>query len=80
MSGWLFFLVAQAYYSGAMTMFFTFAPRAPFTTLREAMNAFPEWKMVMDREEVHPILFRAEEGDPDFVVCSETRFIDRLNV
>ena len=40
-AGWIFFLLLNAFYGGAMTMFFASEPPLPFNTLREAMQSFP---------------------------------------
>ena len=55
-----------------MTMFFTFVPGPPFSSLEEAMDLYPDWKMVADEAEVSKILYRAEQGEPAFVVIAFT--------
>ena len=38
LAGWIFFLVVNAYYAGALTMFFTSSPSIPFETLRQVIK------------------------------------------
>ena len=45
-SGWLLFLLLQAYYSGALTMFLASAPGQPFHTVEEGL-ASPDWDMII---------------------------------
>ena len=44
-TGWIFFVLLNAYYSGALTMFFTTEIRVPFNSIEEVMNAYPDWKL-----------------------------------
>ena len=46
MVAWLTFVILHAYYAGAMTMFFTSKPTLGFTTLRDVLQAIPEWKLI----------------------------------
>ena len=42
----------NAYYGGALTMFFVSEITLPFNTLRDVLQAFPEWNLVfVDGEE-----------------------------
>ena len=43
---WMFFLLVNAYYGGALTMFFVSELTLPFNTLRDVLQIFPEWKLV----------------------------------
>ena len=43
---WTFFLLLNAFYSGALTMFFTSKPALPFTTVRQGLSD-EDWKMIM---------------------------------
>ena len=40
-SGWYFFLLFNAFYGGALTMFFTSSPDLPFSDIRQVMQAYP---------------------------------------
>ncbi len=42
--------LVQAFYSGALTMFFASPPKLPFNNLRDAIN-HKEWKMFILKEE-----------------------------
>ena len=44
-AGGLAATVLQAYYGGAMTMFFTSEPTVPFHSLEEVFAAMPEWSL-----------------------------------
>lgn len=44
-TGWIFFVLLNAYYSGALTMFFTTELRIPFNSVEEVMEAYPDWKL-----------------------------------
>ncbi len=37
-SAWMFFLVLNAYYGGALTMFFSSPPSQPFSDLRDGLS------------------------------------------
>ena len=43
---WFFFVLINAYYGGALTMFFVSEPTLPFNTLRDVLKAFPSWNFV----------------------------------
>ena len=45
-SSWTFFVLLNAYYGGALTMFFVSEPTLPFNTLRDVLKAFPSWNFV----------------------------------
>lgn len=47
LSGWLLFILLNAYYGGALTMFFTAPSAAPFEDARQGMQLYPEWKMII---------------------------------
>ncbi len=68
---WYFFLLLNAYYGGAMTMFFTSTVTIPFNTIRDVMRAHPEWDMIfMDGNEVL-FAYLALNGDPDYAAFWE---------
>ena len=46
-SVWLFFLLINAYYGGALTMFFTSELGIPFETIEDVMRAYPDYKLLM---------------------------------
>ena len=58
---WTFFLLLNAFYGGALTMFFTSKPALPFTTLRQGLGN-EDWKMIMiDGEQM--LVQQFTEGD-----------------
>ena len=46
-SSWFFFVLLNAYYGGALTMFFTSELPIPFNTIEDVMDAYPAWKLKM---------------------------------
>ena len=46
-SGWTFFLLLNAFYGGALTMFFTSEIRIPFTSIEDVMRQYPTWRLLM---------------------------------
>lgn len=42
-SGWYFFVLLNAFYGGALTMFFANEPTAPFSSIKDAVDAYPAW-------------------------------------
>ena len=43
---WCFFVLINAYYGGALTMFFVSEITVPFNTLRDVLQVFPEWNLI----------------------------------
>ena len=41
-----FFVLLNAFYGGAMTMFFASEISIPFLTLKDTLQAFPDWKVI----------------------------------
>ena len=46
LSLWFFFVFINAYYGGALTMFFANEISPPFENLREVLKAFPRWNLI----------------------------------
>ena len=44
---WYFFVALNAYYSGALTMFFITNEQPPFDSIRDAIRAYPEWTLII---------------------------------
>ena len=44
---WMFFLLVNAFYGGALTMFFTSELGIPFNTIQDVMKAYPDYKLMM---------------------------------
>ena len=74
-TGWYFFLLFNAFYGGALTMFFTSSPDLPFQTIREVMRAYPEWNLMMKEYFDAYFDFLAELGDPDYKVWLLTQLL-----
>ncbi len=67
-TGWTFFLLVQAFYAGALTMFFSSSTDIPFSSAREGLLLYPRWKMVLPTDERVLVDFLAKEArDPPFV-------------
>ena len=65
-SGWYFFVLVNAFYGGALTMFFSSEITIPFEGIRDVIRAYPDWKLkMMDGNDA---LFqpRALAGDVDY--------------
>ena len=43
--GWFFLLLVNAHYSGTLTMFFTGSISLPFDSIKDVMQAYPEWTL-----------------------------------
>ena len=43
---WFFFVFINAYYGGALTMFFANDISPPFENLRDVLKAFPQWNLI----------------------------------
>ena len=63
----LFFMLTEIYYSGALTMFFSTAPKMPFETIEEVMRKYPDWKLMMRYGNDVYYINKVQEGDPDYV-------------
>ena len=46
-SAWFFFVLLNAYYGGALTMFFTSQITIPFESIEDVMESYPTWKLKM---------------------------------
>ena len=73
-TAWLFFLLLNAYYGGAMTMFFANDITLPFKNIRDVMRTYPEWKLLMMQGTEISYVPYVEMGDPDYGA-----FMDRVS-
>ena len=64
---WIFFLVVEIYYEGAMTMLFTTQTFVPFHSIKDVMQAYPDWKLMMRHGFEAYYIDYVEEGDSDYV-------------
>ena len=62
LSSWIFFLLVNAFYGGALTMFFASRSGLPFENVEEAMSMWSRWKMVAVRPEILYIPKNGPEG------------------
>ena len=63
LSTWLFFLIINAYYGGALTMFFTSELTIPFDSIEDVMRSYPDWNLkFMEGNDVH-FFHKAKSGD-----------------
>ena len=44
---WIFFVLLNSFYCGALTMFFSSEFRIPFISIEDVMKAYPSWKLKM---------------------------------
>ena len=63
---WLFFVLLNAYYGGALTMFFSTSPDIPFQNIREGIALYPKWKWIVINGDEAQIQSRSDAGDKDF--------------
>ena len=64
---WSCYLVVEIYFEGALTMFFTTKIGVPFNSIREAMRAFPEWRLLMRSGYEAYYTQYVEAGDKDYI-------------
>ncbi len=46
-TSWYFFVLLNAFYGGALTMFFASEVSIPFEGMRDVIRAFPDWKLII---------------------------------
>ena len=60
---WLFFLLINAYYGGALTMFFIGEETLLFNSIEDVMRSYPDWNLkFIDGNDIHFIV-KAKSGD-----------------
>ncbi len=70
---WMFFVLINAFYGGALTMFFTSEQTIPFNSIEDVMKAYPDWSLkMMSGNDVH-FQYKALQGDPLY-----SQFWDRV--
>lgn len=60
--GWLLFILTNAYYGGALTMFFSSSPTLPFNSMIEGLRLYPDWKMIIKSESTSIIQRKQNPG------------------
>jgi hypothetical protein len=64
---WYFFVLLNAYYGGAMTMFFTSTNRISFNGIVDVIRAYPNWQLIYRRYSGSDIMFQLKaKHDPDY--------------
>ena len=64
---WYFMVLINAYYSGAMTMFFTTDLEIPLKTTQDVIRAWPDWKLLLRNGDDVFIYSFADNGDADYL-------------
>ena len=60
---WLFFLLINAYYGGALTMFFSSELSLPFNSIEDVLRSYPDWNLkFIHGNDIHFIV-KAKSGD-----------------
>ena len=67
LTAWGFFVLINAYYGGAMTMFFSSELRIPFNGIEDVIQAYPDWKLKMQIGNDVYFQYKALQGDPLYV-------------
>ena len=63
----LLFVMIRAYYSAALTKFFTVAIPQPFETERDVIRAFPSWHFMIRQGDEANIYSYVLQGDTDYI-------------
>ena len=71
----LLFVMIRAYYSAALTKFFTVAIPQPFETERDVIRAYPSWDFMIRNGEQATIYSYVLQGDADYINFWQ-RYID----
>lgn len=62
LTGWVFFNMINAYYGGALTMFFSIPPTYPFSNVIEGLDLYPDWKMLaLHPFDINVLFFKAKD-------------------
>ena len=73
---WFFFVLVNAYYGGALVMYFASEISIPFETTSDVLRAYPDWKLIT--EKALQVFFQGNsvpQGEEDLY----SDFMDRLN-
>ena len=65
-STWMFFVLLNSFYGGAMTMFFASEAALPFENIRQVIRAHPEWELLVLKGTEPSYTVHAEQGDEDY--------------
>ena len=72
---WLFFVLLNAFYGGALTMFFTGTANIPFNSRKDVLREYPDWNFKIPAGSEMNIYHEVLQGDPDHVAFWE-RFLE----
>ena len=72
LSWWIFYVLTEAFYEGALTMFFATEHPTPFKNIREGLNLHPTYKMI--------IIPDSEIWIQSFVAAKDPAFMKYWNV
>ena len=64
LTSWLFFVIINAYYGGALTMFFTSELTLPFNSIEDVMRSYPDWNLKFLHGNEPHFIIKAKAGDP----------------
>ena len=62
-----FLILMNAYYGGAMKMFFSTEIKLPFETIKEVMKEYPTWNLMVNVDTEAIYRAKAMAGDPDYI-------------
>ena len=60
---WLFFILINAYYGGALTMFFSSKLTLPFISIEDVMRSYPDWNLKFIHGNDLHFIVKAKSGD-----------------
>ena len=70
-SAWYFFVLLNAFYGGALTMFFTSEITIPFNDIRDVIRSYPDWKLQILTGSDALYQPKALAGDPEYMAFWE---------
>ena len=65
---WIFFLLTEVYYEGALTMFFTTEIGIPFNSIKDVMRSYPDWRLMMRSGFEAYYIDHVDSGDIDYII------------
>ena len=63
---WLFFIITEIYYEGGLTMFFATKISIPFHSIKDVMQSYPDYKLMMRKGFEAYYIDYVDDGDQDF--------------
>ena len=74
---WLFFVLLNAFYGGALTMFFTGTTNIDFNSRKDVFREYPDWKFKLTDGSEMNIYHEVLQGDADHVAFWERYLEDK---